>query len=446
MMSRQKKYLLSILSAFLILPIAYKTVQGDHHEAFIANLDQIISEEDGQKEVPESFAIGILESYFSGKSLKASAEEDPEETISQKEFILAFEKLRLKEAGVSQQIDDQELYTKAWVRARRHNWLPNVEMNYETMQRFLYRYEVSRQHGNIPYFEGLVLDTTEINPEKYYSQEKVAEIQEKLLEEKTKLELLERPSRSARSLMAKIDENYTEFQALEERLIELDHPIHKLPGLTEEMKAKIEDNNLNQILDSMSYNYADNIEERQYNLTVGASKMHGNLYQPGEKIDFTKELIKDGWDDVYKYGWVIFGSGAGWAFGGGLCGSSTLTFTPSWRAGLEVIERFPHSTFYNGYYPDESFGLDAAIYRGGKYPKNLVMKNTTGSPLLFYVYDDKEKQEVTMYLVGNSPYVNIEIEGPTKIGYNTYRWTRKMEKPDGEIIVDNLDTRYNYVK
>ncbi len=412
----------------------------------MAELSLFVNEENAKEKVPYSFAMQTLESYFTGRSLKASAAKMDEETITQKEFILAFEKLRLNEAGVSQKLDDDKLYSKAWVRARRHNWLPNVEMNHENMEKFLYRYEVSRQHGNIPYFEGLVLDATEINSEKYYSQETVAQIQDKLLKEKTKLELLERPSRSARSLMSKIEDNYMQFEALEQELIILDHPVNKLPGMTEEMKKKIEDNNLNQVLESMTYNYADNIEERQYNLTVGASKMHGNVYQDGENIDFTKELIKDGWNDVYKYGWVIFGSGAGWAFGGGLCGSSTLTFAPSWRAGLEVIERYPHTTFYNGYYPDESFGMDAAIYRGGKYPKNLIMKNTTGSPLMYYVYDDKEKQEVTLYLVGNSPYKNIEIEGPTKIGYNTYRWTRKMEKHNGEIIEDNLDTRYNNVK
>jgi vancomycin resistance protein YoaR len=94
------------------------------------------------------------------------------------------------------------------------------------------------------------------------------------------------------------------------------------------------------------------------------------------------------------------------------------------------------------WWPEGSFALDATIYRGAK---NLIMKNTTGSPLLYYVKNDPDKKEVTMYLIGNSPYKQIDIEGPIKISWGNYKWIRRMERFDGTVVQDELFTRYGLI-
>ena len=73
------------------------------------------------------------------------------------------------------------------------------------------------------------------------------------------------------------------------------------------------------------------------------------------------------------------------------------------------------------------------------------MKNTTGSPILYYVEDDTENKEVTMYVIGNSPYRNITIEGPVKTAWSTYKWIRRMERFDGTVVEDELVTKYGLV-
>ncbi len=73
------------------------------------------------------------------------------------------------------------------------------------------------------------------------------------------------------------------------------------------------------------------------------------------------------------------------------------------------------------------------------------MKNTTGSSLLYYAENHPEKKEITMYLIGNSPYKNINIEGPIKLSWGNYKWIRRMEHFDGRVEKDELFTRYGRI-
>ena len=287
-----------------------------------------------------------------------------------------------------------------------------------------------------------MLSESSISYDQFDSVAMVREIRKSLEDHRAELGGLSRPSVGSQTLLAQLDRNYAAFVALEKEIHAREHPLNKLPDMPDDIRQKIIDNDLNQILDSLVYDYSNNIPNRAYNLVTGSMKMNGNLYAPDEEIDFTAELTKDGWGSVYKYGWVIYGPTERWAFGGGLCGSATITFTPSWRAGLDIVTRFPHSTYFSSLYPEDSYGLDATIYRGHK---NLVMKNTTGSPLLYYAVDEPEKKQITMYLIGNSPYANIEIEGPIELGFNTVKWIRRMETFDGKIVEDELTTRYSNI-
>ena len=167
------------------------------------------------------------------------------------------------------------------------------------------------------------------------------------------------------------------------------------------------------------------------------SRSDPEIYMPGDVMDFMEELSDKNWWD-YKWGWVIINGASEWLLGGGLCGSATLVFNPSWKAGLQIIKRYPHSLYYDELYPE--VGLDATIYRGSH--KNLKIRNNTEDPIIYYLEDDPDRQVVTLYIIGNSPYKNITIEGPIKVDRTTYKWIRRMEKPDGTVNTAELVTKY----
>ncbi len=249
-------------------------------------------------------------------------------------------------------------------------------------------------------------------------------------------------SSSQNKLLDNLNEYYLLFKELEDELRIQRHPINLIKSLPGYVKENIRNHDLNEVLSQVSYNYSHNINNRKYNLTHGVSKMSGKVWMPGDVIDFMHVLSDKNWWD-YKWGWVIMGAEDQWLLGGGLCGSATMIFTPSWQAGLQIIKRYPHSVYYKSLYPEGSLGLDATIFRGSH--KNLQIRNNFDSPIMYYVENDEENQVVTVYLIGNSPYHRIDIEGPIKTDRTTYKWLRHMENPDGTVNTEELVTRYGAV-
>ena len=162
---------------------------------------------------------------------------------------------------------------------------------------------------------------------------------------------------------------------------------------------------------------------------------------PGGVIDYWK-IISDKhlWD--FKFGWVIAQGEAKWQFGGGICGSSSMVFLPSWKAGLEIVERRNHSQYYTDLYPMEDIGLDATVYR----PRpNLRIKNNMESPIVYNVKDDTENQILTVEVIGNKDYKNVRIEGPIFVNRNAIKWIRHYEDFGGKVVSDVLESRYGVV-
>ena len=86
--------------------------------------------------------------------------------------------------------------------------------------------------------------------------------------------------------------------------------------------------------------------------------------------------------------------------------------------------------------------MDATVFR----PKpNLIMKNNTGSPIVFVVENDTKKEIINIKIIGNNPYKNIKIEGPIFVKKNDVKWVRHYEDFDGKITSDVLESRYNVI-
>lgn len=365
------------------------------------------------------------------------------QSITQKEFLIWFYQLSLLNDGKSVSKESEDvLYRRLWLDARRNNWLDSGDFTNKVMQQFLYRYEIAKKLNYETYYEGLVLEVSEINTQSFNEIHDLLIYQSNLFEHILKLKAIKNPSNSQNKLLNYLNEYYLRFKELEDELKIQHHPLNKINNLPGYVKENIRNYNLNEVLSQISYDYSKNISNRKYNLTHGLTKISGKLWMPGDVIDLLEILSDNRWWD-YKWGWVILGGSEEWLLGGGLCGTATMIFTPSWRAGLQIIKRYPHSAYYRSLYPIESLGLDATIYRNSH--KNLKIRNNFDSPIMYWVEDDKEKQVVTIYLIGNSPYRSVNIEGPIQESRTVYKWIRRMKDINGAVNIEELTTRYGAV-
>lgn len=361
---------------------------------------------------------------------------------SQKDLLVWMYQLSRLDSGKEISTEDSEnLYRRLWLEARNNNWIGDTELTYGVFQDFLYRYMITEKF-NTPYYEGLVLDSNEINVRNFSDPDVISTYEGNLFEHILKLKSKKTRSKHETAVLNILTGYYQEFKNVKTEIVRMNHPANKFPKMPESIRQAILDNNLNEVLSSVTYDYSHDTSNRRFNVVTGASKLNGDVIQPGQVIDFMYELSDKKWYD-YKWGWVILEGISQWQLGGGLCGSATLIYNPSWKAGLEIVTRYPHSLYYSSLYPENGVGLDATIYRNSH--KNLRIKNNTNSPIIYYVEDDTENENVSVYLIGNSPYEKVEVEGPIQINRTTYKWVRKMYYSDGTVNAEELISKYGAI-
>ncbi len=96
---------------------------------------------------------------------------------------------------------------------------------------------------------------------------------------------------------------------------------------------------------------------RNHNIALAASAIDGFVLQPGEVFSFDKALGPRRKSQGYKDARVISGGKSVPGVAGGICQVSTTVYNAVLRAGLEIIERHPHSQPVD-YVPP---GLDATV-------------------------------------------------------------------------------------
>lgn len=368
----------------------------------------------------------------------------PMRSISQKDFLSWFFKLKyLKKPNyldkLYPKISDEHL--KVWLEARRLNLLSDNEITYKVLQDFLYRNSVVEEHLDQPYREGLMVDLKEINANNYHSLKEINLIQNNLREIIREFDKKDDLDAREKSYLSDTRKKLEVFNELKESLVETPYILRKRPDLDPDVTRTIRRYGLQEILYSYSYDYSKNAPYRKYNLATGVMKMAGRVFMPNDEIDYWK-IISDKNLSDFKYGWVIAQGEEQWQFGGGICGSSSMVFLPSWSAGLEILERRSHSKYYTNLYPLEKIGLDATVYR----PKpNLRIRNNMDSPIVYNVTNDTENQILTVEIIGNKDYKDVRIEGPIYEKWNLIKWVRHYEDFDGKIISDVLESRYGSI-
>lgn len=126
--------------------------------------------------------------------------------------------------------------------------------------------------------------------------------------------------------------------------------------------------------------WADN---KKHNLKLAIGKFQDLAIYPGKVFSFWHLAGNPSIKAGYKIGINIIQGKLGFEVGGGLCQLSGLLYHLALSAGLEIVERFPHSV---DLYTDETrytpLGADATTAYGYK---DLRIRNSLSQPICFRI-------------------------------------------------------------
>lgn len=170
-------------------------------------------------------------------------------------------------------------------------------------------------------------------------------------------------------------------------VIDLDQVPLSTVDITNEEKASTVS-----LLGTYETDYRTSSSSRCNNVELAASNFNGTVVNPGEVIScstlFQRRTAENGYKmaGVFSNGEVIQG------MGGGVCQVSSTVYAASLKAGLEIVERHPHSMPVS-YIP---VGMDATI----SYPAlDLRIKNNQQVPVLFKATTQNKKVKIQIFSI-----------------------------------------------
>jgi vancomycin resistance protein YoaR len=149
-------------------------------------------------------------------------------------------------------------------------------------------------------------------------------------------------------------------------------------------------------------------EDRTFNVKKGLAKYDGVVIPSGAEFSFNDVLGYVRYEDGWKPALAIFGGGGVTPVpGGGLCQVSTTMYRAAIHAGLQIIERKPHSLDVS-YYLAYGDGIDSTIYP----PKDIDLKfvNDTPGPIFIHTYTDDVAREAFVEFYGVDDGRKVELK------------------------------------
>jgi vancomycin resistance protein YoaR len=207
----------------------------------------------------------------------------------------------------------------------------------------------------------------------------------------------------------------------------LEHGVRRVPLVCRRVAPKrrladLKDVKLDSVLGEFETHYdrSEKARDRTFNLRLSASKLDGHVLLPGEVFDFNETVGPRDEVNGYKVATVIAEGELVDGIGGGTCQISGTLHGAIFFAGLDIVERTPH-TRPSGYI---KMGLDATVV----YPTiDFRFKNPFDFP-------------VVLHETVKNGIVRAEVLGPTRArtvtlirritGVQPYE---ELERPDEKL-------------
>ena len=304
---------------------------------------------------------------------------------------------------------------------------------------FLYRLRVVQLSPQLPvYTHGEVIHDEEISAARYYNIQEIQLIVKGYDQLLRYLEIGDFTKKNAMDTWEMRNTLIRRKELFRSLIIKLqNHPLWMDQTLPTALRVLFTDYDVRDLLGEGIYDFHRDQAYRKHNIRAALDKMQGVVLQPGEEYNYWNIMQAKGMEDI-GMGWVVEEGKEKWQWGGGLCGSATTLFRAAWFAGLDIVERRPHTVYYHGLYDLKDIGLDAAVFQ---FSPNLRFKNDTNAPVVFYVRWNDTKDAVHIQLYGQKFWKSMEFPPLEKSG-RVYTRTRILEPMVGDKVKEMLHSSY----
>lgn len=164
------------------------------------------------------------------------------------------------------------------------------------------------------------------------------------------------------------------------------------------------------------FSRAGDQKHRGHNIDIGAGKLDGVVLMPGEIVSFNALVGDRSVENGFETSWQIYKGEMVRGIGGGTCQVASTLHAAAFFAGLEIVERLPHSR-PSGYIP---MGLDATVV----YPiVDLKLRNPNPFPVV--IHAKTEGNKLTVELLGEKRTAKVTFSREL---LDTKPYPRKVEE------------------
>lgn len=151
---------------------------------------------------------------------------------------------------------------------------------------------------------------------------------------------------------------------------------------------------------------APQLERKRHNLRLAIARLQTVGIQPGQILSFWHLVGPPTAKSGYVEGRTITGKHLVTSVGGGLCQLSGMIYFVALRAGLTIIERYPHSQdIYTDATRFAPLGSDATVVYGYK---DLRVQNSLAMPLCFRF--DLDERALQVHLCAPEAIAEARVE------------------------------------
>jgi len=226
------------------------------------------------------------------------------------------------------------------------------------------------------------------------------------------------------------------FKLLEEGFPGIENieiPVKYSPAeVTDEYYSKI-----NGVIGEFSTSFRGSAPGRIHNIKLSASSFKGMLLMPGDEVSYNETTGPRQAQLGYQEAPVILNGEITPGMGGGVCQTSTTLYNAILLAGLEIVERHPHS-LPPAYVPKGTDGAVATGYLDLKFKNSFdypiyIDSSVIGDKVYFQIYGDLKTRDYS---------IKIDTQLVDTIPYKVKETLDESLTPGSRVLVQEGRTGY----